>query len=94
MTARLHNGPSQTNVIISDYVSLCVKYDGNPDRRRTFRRKFQPRRTLLELLTLARSGPAQDGRRAGGKEAFNIGETLGPPPPHFLLGYLVLGVVG
>lgn len=31
MTARLHNGPSQTNVIISDYVSLSVKYDGNPD---------------------------------------------------------------
>lgn len=46
MTARLHNGLSQTNVIVSDYVSLCVKYDGNPDKRRAFKVKFQPGGTL------------------------------------------------
>lgn len=37
MTARLHNGPFQTNVIISDYVSLRAKYDGNPDAQRAFK---------------------------------------------------------
>lgn len=47
MTARLHNGPFQTNVIISDYVCLCVKYDGNPEARQAFKRKFGPRRMFL-----------------------------------------------
>lgn len=47
MTARLHNGPSQTNVIISDYVSLSVKYDGNPDVRCAFKGKFGPRGIFL-----------------------------------------------
>lgn len=49
MTARLHNGLSQTNVIISDYVSLCVKYDGNPDARRAFKGKFGPGGIFLRV---------------------------------------------
>lgn len=39
-TARLHNGPSQTNAIIPVYVSLGVKYEGNPDGRRAFKGDF------------------------------------------------------
>lgn len=57
MTARLHNGLSQTNVIILDYVSLCVKYDGNPDKRRAFKVKFQPGGTLLRVNDAAAACP-------------------------------------
>lgn len=53
MTAHLHNGLSQTNVIVSDYVSLCVKCDGNPDKRRAFKVKFQPGGTLQRVNNAA-----------------------------------------